>query len=50
LKPLTGVTVTTVLTKPPAGVDNDVGDAAAVNPATVEALACTWAGVEVEVK
>ena len=48
LKPLTGVTVTTLLAKPPAAVESDVGAAATVNPATVDALACTSSGLESE--
>ena len=37
--PFTGVTVTVLLTKPPTTVDNEVGEAATVKPATVETLA-----------
>jgi hypothetical protein len=49
LNPFTGVTVMTMFTKPPTGVDRDVGVATTVNPATVDALACTTSGVELEV-
>jgi hypothetical protein len=50
LKPLTGVTVTLLLTKPPTAVDNEVGVAATVNPAAVETFACTTSGLEIEVR
>jgi hypothetical protein len=49
LNPFTGVTVTTTLTKPPTVVDNDVGLAATVYPATVDAFACTAFGFELEI-
>jgi hypothetical protein len=50
LKPLTGVTVTLLLTKPPTAVDNEVGVAATVKPAAVDAFACTTSGLEIEVR
>ena len=50
LKPLTGVTVTILVTKPPTAVDNEVGVAAVVKPAAVETFACTSSGLEIEVR